>query len=310
MKTTKIISACAVLVALASCSNDQELSQQSAEDTSIRIQANVGGIATRAAHNLLESSFSNGDAIKVFITENTTANSGTSSGASYSPTVYTHNGTSFAAVPPQYFPSNGNGIDVWAVYPSTVTKDAANFTIASDQTDDVNYKNSDLMFATKLTDKKKNDDINLSFSHNLSKIIVKLETEDGINVDGVLNGAVIKLTNVVKKTALSSVSGSGITLGELSSDPSDKGVLTIGTYIPTNGTAAIVIPQTTSDMQFKVTLANGGSYTAAMPNNTPKFETNKEYTYTLRLKANAITVSAEINPWSKEDKGTHDAILD
>ena len=63
-------------------------------------------------------------------------------------------------------------------------------------------------------------------------------------------------------------------------------------------------------MQCKGTLANGRYYTAAMPNNTTEFETNKEYTYTLRLKANGISVSAVINPWSKEDKGTHDAILD
>ena len=67
MKATKIISACAVLVALASCSND--LSQPTAEDTPIRIQANVGGITTRAAHNLL-TSFGRDDAINVYITEN------------------------------------------------------------------------------------------------------------------------------------------------------------------------------------------------------------------------------------------------
>ena len=43
MKATKIISACAVLVALASCSNDHVISQPGAEDTPIRIQANEGG---------------------------------------------------------------------------------------------------------------------------------------------------------------------------------------------------------------------------------------------------------------------------
>ena len=306
MKTTKIISACAVLVALASCSNDQELSQQSAEDTSIRIQANVGGIATRAGSNLLASSFSNGDAIKVFITENTT-NKTTPSGGSYAPMVYTLNQGQFSAATTQYFPSNGNGIDVWGVYPSTVTESTTNFTIAGNQTNDAEYKNSDLMVAQKLENKVKGNPITLSFSHKLSKIIVKLEKESG--VDGALDGAVIKLTNVVKKTALA-VSGSGINLGALSEDAGDKGELTIGNYIPENGTAAIVIPQTTNTMQFKVTLANGGSYTANMPDNTTEFETNKEYTYTLRLKANGISVSAVINPWSKEDKGTHDAILD
>lgn len=304
MKATKIISACAVLVALASCSND--LSQPTAEDTPIRIQANVGGITTRAAHNLL-SSFGSEDAINVYITENVPED-GKTSGAKYSPTVYTHNGTSFAAASTQYFPSNGNGIDVWGVYPSTVTESSnTDFTIESNQTSDANYKKSDLMFASKLTNQKKGNTINLSFTHQLSKIIVKLEKETG--VDGNLSGAEIKLTNVVKKVALNSVNGSGISLGNLSSDPGDKGELTIGKYA-TDGTAAIVIPQSTTSMQFKVKLANGGSYTAAMPNTTTEFESNKEYTYTLTLKANAITVSASINVWTPGTGGSGDAILD
>ena len=307
MKATKFISACAVLVALASCSSDHELSQQSAEDTPIRIQANVGGITTRAAHNLL-SSFGNGDAINVYITENTTVNNGTSSGASYSPTVYTHNGSSFAAAPAQtqYFPSNGNGIDVWGVYPSTVIENTQNFTIESDQTNDDKYKKSDLMFATKLTDQKKGNTINLSFTHQLSKIIVNLVKETG--VDGALSGAEIKLTNVVKKVALNSVNSSGISLGNLSSASGDKGELTIGKYA-TNGTAAIVIPQSTSSMEFKVKLTNGGSYTAAMPNTTTDFAANTEYTYTLTLKANGITVNASINAWTPGTTGSGDAIL-
>ena len=300
-----------MLVALASCSSDHELSQQSAENTPIRIQANVGGITTRAASNLLASSFSNDDAIKVFITENKAANNGTPSGANYSPMVYTHDGRQFNAETTQYFPSNGNGIDVWAVYPSTVIEGAGEFTIEDNQTDNDKYKKSDLMFATKLTDQRKGNGnkINLSFTHQLSKIIVKLDKDAG--VDGVLDGAVIKLTNVVKKTALTVSGDNGITFGALSEDEGDKGELTIGNYIPDNGTAAIVIPQTTGNMQFKVTLANGGTYTADLPDSTPKFETNKEYTFTLTLKANAITVSATINDWGEKlDKGTHDATLD
>ena len=304
MKATKIISACAVLVALASYSND--LSQPTAEDTPIRIQANVGGITTRAVHNLLESSFSNGDAINVYITENIT-NKTTSSGGTYNPMVYTHDGSQFKAATTQYFPSNGNGIDVWAVYPSTITVGTTDFTIESDQTSDANYKNSDLMIAQKLENKTKTDDITLSFTHQLSKIIVKLGKEAG--VEGDLTGAVIKLTDVVKKTALTVSGDNGITLGSLSSDAGDKGELTIGTYNATNGTAAIVIPQSTGTMKFKVTLANGGSYTANMPNTTTTFAANKEYTFTLTLKANAITVSASINEWIKLDGGSGNATL-
>ena len=196
---------------------------------------------------------------------------------------------------------------MWAVYPSTITVGTTDFTIESDQTSDANYKNSDLMIAQKLENKTKTDDITLSFTHQLSKIIVKLGKEAG--VDGDLTGAVIKLTDVVKKTALTVSGDNGITLGSLSSDAGDKGELTIGTYNATNGTAAIVIPQSTGTMKFKVTLANGGSYTANMPNTTTTFAANKEYTFTLTLKANAITVSASINEWTKLDGGSGNATL-
>ena len=301
MKATKIISACAVLVALASCSND--LSQPTAEDTPIRIQANVGGITTKAAHNLL-TSFGRDDAINVYITENI-PEGGKTSGALYNAMVYTHNGNSFEPQTTQYFPSNGNGIDVWAVYPSTVTEGNAEFTIESNQTSDDNYKKSDLMFASKLTNQKKGNTINLSFSHQLSKIIVKLVKEEG--VDGDLTGAVIKLTNVSMAATLN-VSSSGINITSTTTTGNDE--LTIGNYIPDNGTAAIVIPQRTDDMQFKVNLANGGSYTAPMPSTTATFAANTEYTFTLTLKANGITVSATIDEWTKEDKGSVDATLD
>lgn len=306
MKATKIISACAVLVALASCSNDHVISQPGAEDTPIRIQANVGAVTTKAAHNLLESSFSNGDAINVYISENTT-NGGTSSGGTYNGgMVYTHNGTNFVASTTQYFPANGNGIDVWGVYPSTVNESTPDFTIESDQTDDDNYKKSDLMFASKLSNKDKNSSINLTFAHKLSKIIVKLQKDPG--VDANLTGAKIKLTEVIKKATLTSVNNSGILLGTLSSDPSDKIVLKIGEY-NINGTAAIVIPQSTTGMKFNVELATGGTYSANIPNAPAEFAENTVYTYTLKLKANDISISAQINPWTAGTDGTGDANL-
>src|SRR5574344_1409528 len=77
MKATKIISACAVLVALASCSNDHVIAQPSAEDTPIRIQANVGGITTRAASSIQGTQFDNNESVNVYIYEHTTGGSAT-----------------------------------------------------------------------------------------------------------------------------------------------------------------------------------------------------------------------------------------
>ena len=57
------------------------------------------------------------------------------------------------------------------------------------------------------------------------------------------------------------------------------------------------------------TLANGGSYTANMPNTTTTFAANTEYTFTLTLKANGISISASIDPWSTGTGGSGDATL-
>lgn len=315
MKATKIISACAVLVALASCSNDHVISQPGAEDTPIRIQANVGAVTTKAGAGLYDqnNNFENGAKINVYIFENsgTTYTYGTSGLLEY---TADGNGNLDVKDPggssvPQYFPANGHGIDVWGVYPSTVTESSISkdFSIENDQTSDADYKASDLMFATEKTNQKKGAPISLIFAHKLSKIIVKLDKEPGVNAD--LTDAVIKLTNVSTKVPLTKVDHTGILLGTASTNQQDIKELTIGKYEAINGTAAIVIPQPTSTMKFKVELASGGTYTASIPSDPGNFAPNTAYTYTLKLKANGITVTASIEDWTPGTGGNGDAIL-
>ena len=220
--------------------------------------------------------------------------------------VYTHDGSKFAPTTTQYFPANGNGIDVWGVYPSTVESTSQEFSIENDQTSDDNYKASDLMFATKLTNRTKTDPITLVFAHKLSKIIVKLAQEPGVNAD--LTNAVIKLTNVSTRVPLTTVNHTGITLGTPITNSQDISELIIGKY-EANGTAAIVIPQSTTGKSFQVVLAGGGTYTAAIPSDPGNFAANTAYTYTLKLKANGITVTASIDAWTPEDGGSGDATL-
>ena len=100
----------------------------------------------------------------------------------------------------------------------------------------------------------------------------------------------------------------GILLGTASTDPQDISELIIGKYEAT-GTAAIVIPQSTAGMSFKVELVGGGIYTASMPPSTTYFDANKAYTFNLKLKANGITVTASIAAWTPEDGGSGDATL-
>ena len=326
MKTTKIISACAVLVALASCSNDHVISQPGAEDTPIRIQANVGGITTRAAGNIQGTQFEANEYINVYLFEK--------SGGSGSPTTYGTGGlvvfkTSDAngnmSPDPSadlFYPTNGQPVLAYAFYPALsgdsdydIKNNATSFTVADDQSTPAAYKKSDLMFAKQVETAKTANPISLTFAHQLTKIKVTLTAGAGL---ADVTGATIKMLNVNKTIALTmptSDYSKDITLGS-TSDPTGTTGIQFGTDDAVNGNAIIIVPQTVAKgtKLFEVSY-NGGTYSYALPNGDSDsgvtFAAKKEYTYNLRLTSGGLTVtSTTITPWSEEDKGTHDATLD
>lgn len=328
MKTIKNFFACAVLVALASCSND---SDSTLENKAIRLYSSFGNVTTRAAvpgenetddtKKLQDTQFANGQTVNVYITENTTGTATYTYGDGTGKLAYSTDGNGglslASSTPPQstpYFPANGNGIDVFALYP--IEKSATEFSIQTDQTTVDNYRKSDLMSGVpgKQNINRDKTDIKLNFSHKLSKIVVKLNLASGINDSKTsLEGATIKLTNVVKKGTFGNIDKNGIGTITASTNEEDKErEITIGKY-DANGTAAIIIPQViNSEMEFKVALTNGGNYTVKVPKpeSVSSFEEAKVYTYTLTLKAYNIEVSTSIKDWVSGGTGNGEAELD
>lgn len=345
MKATKIISACAVLVALASCSNDHVISQPGAEDTPIRIQANVGAVTTKAASNIQDQYFDANEKIGIFLREH--LETGEKSIISYTQPLEGNVDASTAnatiSIPTQYYPSNGHGVDCLAIYPkqngdpATDIKNGINtFSVKDDQSDNNNYKASDLMFAyksnTKNSDKKP---IELTFGHLLSKIIVEVCVENGGSVDkGVLKDVCVDLKSV-NKTIDITVSDMSQALG--SSTATTDGSVTIGSTVSdektitmgkpgvsssdnnkTNEVAAIIVPQTIADTKpfIQVRLNDGTSdyatYTYNVSNSSGlTFATGKSYKYTITLKSGGISVqSVEITPWTSGTPGSGNATLD
>ncbi len=345
MKATKIISACAVLVALASCSNDHVISQPGAEDTPIRIQANVGAVTTKAASNIQDQYFDANEKIGIFLREH--LETGETSIISYTQPLEGNVDASTAnatiSIPTQYYPSNGHGVDCLAIYPkqngdpATDIKNGINtFSVKDDQSDNNNYKASDLMFAyksnTKNSDKKP---IELTFGHLLSKIIVEVCVENGGSVDkGVLKDVCVDLKSV-NKTIDITVSDMSQTVGSttpttagsvaLTSTVSNETIIKMGKPgvsssddKKTNEVAAIIVPQTIADTKpfIQVRLNDGTSdyatYTYNVSNSSGlTFATGKSYKYTITLKAGSISVqSVQITPWTSETGGNGTANLD
>ena len=326
MKTTKIISACAVLVALASCSNDHELFQQSAEDTPIRIQANVGGITTRAGSSIQGTQFEAGQKINVYLFEKSggtgnTTTYGTDGLVVFQTSDAIGNMSPISPSDPLYYPTNGQPVLAYAFYPALsnesaydIKNNATTFTVADNQSSGDAYKKSDLMFARQVETLKKNNPIKLTFKHQLTKIKVILKA--GAGLDNV-TGATIKMLNVDKTIALTMPTdystAEDITLGSTSENTSTEGIQ-FGTFDAINKNAIIIVPQTVAKgtKLFEVSY-NGGTYSYTLPNggSDVNFAAKTEYTYTLTLKPGALTVeSLKIAEWGDGGNTNGDADLE
>ena len=314
MKATKFISACAVLAALASCSNEHELSQQSAEDTPIRIQANVGGITTRAASNIQGTQFEANEYINVYLFEKPGGTGTTTSYGTNGLVVFkTSDANGNMSPDPSadlYYPTNGQPVLAYAFYPALssapgydIKNNATTFSVDTDQSTPTAYKKSDLMFAKQVETAKTANPISLSFAHQLTKIKVILTPGDGLEN---VTGATIKMLNVNKTIDLTMPTdystAEDITLGEKSNNVGETGIQ-FGTYDAENKNAIIIVPQTVAKgtKLFEV-IYNGGKYSYTLPNgdsdNDVTFAAKTEYTYNLTLTSGGLTVkSTEITPW-------------
>ena len=352
MKATKIISACAVLAALASCSNDHVISQPGAEDTPspIRFETSVGGMKTKAVNDateLQDIQFKDNEIISIFLREHladgeiaikeyinplvgTTSSSGTTHQINFTT--------------PPTFPANGRGVDCLAIYPQKDTTSTTNidnnhstFTVHYNQSDQSNYRASDLMWAyTGNTKKSSGEAVKLVFTHLLSKIMVKVKCDasvdnrvlDHIYVDllNTCNTIDIVVPNVAQSTSVAQSGDMTDLTVKIADNPNPQNANAFylgkaekdGNNDYTKQVSAIIVPQTIAkDSQFfKIKLNNGSDdyaiYTYKVTNDAGlKFEGGKKYEYTITLKAGGIDVeSVKINAWGDGvNNGSGDATL-
>ena len=333
MKKSKTFFAYAMLAALASCSNDHVLSQQSptpSDPDVINIVAASSKPATRAtqdAGKLQDTQFAENEKINVYLSEHTT--NGNSVITYEQPLVYTVSNspaTSGGIVldPPSgvtpKFPSNDNGVDAYALYPQSVKEtENATFTVPTDQTNDAGYRSADMMFGTNklrsdgseitpFTGTPKGNNVELYFKHQLSKIIVMMDKNSFDN--GTLNNAEIHLLGA-KNGSSYTAGASGITLQAPTTALSDGECYNLGKY-DENGNAGIIIPQTIAkETKFiEIVLSdNTTKYVYKIDDATGvQFEGGKKYTYTIKLSGgNLVVVSVKIKDWEDVQKtGTAD----
>ncbi len=307
----------AAALAFAACGND-ETDNWNGE---IRLRSGLDvQQTTRAGTTIQATQFDTNEQIDVYITEATKTGQDQSTVTEYDkPLVYT-TGSNGAMTPPTdkqpYYPSSGNGVNIFAVYPkgTSLTSGSGSFTIKTDQSDNANYKASDLMYGAPSgngTVSRQKAAVSINFKHLLSKVTVELKSGAG---SPSLDGATVELQNVKPTTTLTATNSSG----SISAAAGTAQAITVmkATSSSLSG-SAIVIPQTLATTFIKVTLKDGGVLTSNTLTdssnsaiNSVVLESGKAYKYTITVNLTKLDVTASIGDWSNGTTATGNATMD
>ena len=215
---------------------------------------------------------------------------------------------------PQYWPSDGSSLDVYALHGnfknslsiSEGTTQWSNLslihTVEANQTSDVNKRLSDLLYSqTSSAVAPNSGSVQLTFDHVLSKICITLKKADGSGIeDANLNNAKVEVsginTEVTYDATNNSVTTSGtpttITLGQESS-----GSTTYEAIVPSNMT--VNNPHVTITLKDFPASGTTRTFSCTLMSSVT-FAKGKKYTFTLTLH-NEIVVSPTISDWTNEE---------
>ena len=299
----KFIFLVAAAIAMVSCSNDEmeNGSVQESKTISLTASINSGEDVTRAksGDNLQNELFVSGKTIFVEAYETGAANPYTSG-------IYT-TGEAGALTGGLYYPANNGAIDICAYYPSDITKTATEFAVSTDQSSEANYQASDLMYATKLTNKASGTTHNMTFNHALTKIVVNITLGAGMQTplaNPLPQVTAVKINNTVPTAALT-IDGGVITAAKKAAvEVADISIM--GTGLDNMG---IIVPQSVAAENDFITLTyNGAQYTYKLASTTD-FMAGKVYTYSLTLTARGLELQATtINNWTSAGEPVPSAI--
>lgn len=316
MRTKAFIMMAAAALTMAGCSNDNENDNWAGE---IRLSSGltVQQTDTRAATDIQNAQFDNGENIDVFINENTTAAAST---IYEQPLVYTAEGNGNMKAPDNkqpYFPASGNDVNIFAYYPSgtvsSIASDATtiSFSVETDQsssTGEKNYKKSDLMYGKPASNpvSRTGSSTALTFTHLLSKVTITLQQGNGAPS---LDGAVVKLKSMKPSTTLTPSTG---TISEASGEATDIIVMTASSSALSG--SAIVVPQTLATNFIEITLADGGKLTSKdlkdssdNPITSVVFTSGNVYTYTIKVNLTGLKVTSTITQWNGNETHSGEA---
>lgn len=317
---TKVFMAMAVLALVAAGCNNEETDNWNGE---IRLSSGLAVQqvnSTRAATDIQNGEFAENEVIDVFISENVST-SQTATTSYPQPLVYTAGKSgAMTTINQPYYPASGNDVNIYAYYPSgavgSFDASAVDFTVKEDQSNDDNYKASDLMYGTAANPVgRTKENVNITFKHLLSKVTVTLVQGKG---EPDLDGATVELLNVLPTTTLTPSTG---VISEAKGNTTTIKVMTAASGILSG--SAVVVPQTLNQEVggtrrfIKVTLKSGGILYSKdlMDSNHSSIENiemvaGNEYKYEITVNLTSLGITSSITKWSSGDSYTGGAEME
>lgn len=266
-----------------------------------------------------DTQIANGQEVGLFINENATPS--TVIGANLKYVADGAGGLKLAADPKQntpYYPNTANtdnAVTIIAYQPynekATIDNNTYDFEVQSDQSNDVDYYNSDLLYSASKEYARQSAAHNLEFKHKLSKVVCTLISGTGIGAPD-LTGATVEIVNAKTKGTFKLSDGTFNAPGGTTSEVKMNSTITPDSYI------AIIPPQTYSkDTQFlQVTLsasAGGGVYYYKIPNGSNdkdlELVEGNVYTFTITVNRTGLSVTTSIGGWGKGSNSNGSATL-
>ena len=293
-----------VVLLLGACSKDEQVPQDNSDNrvniTGYTIFSDGVGLTRSADTTLLHTSgFNSTDEMNVYTYNN---------GKLFTAGVYRAKGTNneLTAETPVYWPASGTS-DIMAYYPKTVTNTTTSFTVKYNQSNNVDYKASDLMVSYKTNQSKaSNYEQTLNFSHKLARVKVVVSCGEGFSA----TMKEIRMMNVYRTI------GFNPSTGEIEAEIlSNKGNIIMQTGgTATSMTAVALVPPQTIDADNKLIEIDTSEGTAKYNpvikyNNTIEetvtkliLEKGKSYTINLTLTKSNLRVGATFVVWEEDSE--------
>ena len=232
----------------------------------------VSAVESKAAQNLNEGTFASGENVKVCI-----SNTGANAWTDYMFTTAAA-GAMTAPNPGPYYPAGSQNIDIVAYYPYDA---GTSFSVFIDQTADVSYKASDLMFASVTNQAKQAEAVNLAFSHKMAKLCVNISAGQGVSS---INS--VSILNVKPTVSFNQATGA---VGQATG--------TAVSIAMSNNGAALIPAQTINGGLLSIVTDKG---TATYSVSNKAFSAGQLYTLNITVNLRAVGTTTEITGWTSE----------